>query len=260
MANLLTDLTLTSAHVVGGSFADITDMSATVSIVGTNSVVLLMMAVMAEIDGSDDIADYRFTVDGARAGPEVASMMDTADGGTGRGLMFAVTGLSAGNHTFAVQARNRSGVTTIDTTRPRTFHVVEIETGAQILIDLETTAADAAGATFANMVNLSANATPAAGALLLFTHGSQIESVGDDEVGEHRFAIDGTDEGPMAPHAEDAPDELTGVCMAYAARRWTRRSRGPSSSSRSRRTRTSWSTPRASRPTSRRRASRTWTT
>jgi len=216
VANLLIDISTSSAHAVGGSWADITGMSATVPVVGPSSVVILSFALNPNFPGGDRCAEFRFTEAGSRVGPEVSSFVDRGEGGSGRSMMFAVTGLSAGNHTFAVQAQNRSGVMNMDTGRPRIFQAIELETGASILVDLETTAVDIAQATFTNMVNLSAAVTPTDGALLLFTHGSQIEAIGDDEVGDHRFAIDGTRDGPRAAHAEDAVDETTGVAMAWA--------------------------------------------
>ncbi len=217
MSNLLTDLTLTSAHTIGASFADIAGMSDTVTIAGTGSVVILMMSLNPEmVSASDECAEYRFTHDGARVGPEISSFVDAADEGTGRTLMFALTGLSAGSHTFAVQARNRSGTAVIDTNFPRTFQVVEIETGATILVDLETQATDDAPASFANMVNLSQVQTPAAGALLLFLHGSQILGEAGQHFAEHRFAIDGVRDGPLMGHSMDNVDETTGVMMAWA--------------------------------------------
>ena len=214
MTNLLTDLTLSSAYTVTGSFADIADMSATVTIAGTGSVVILMMSLNPEMSG-DECAEYRFTHDGARVGPVVSAFADATDEGTGRTLMFALTGLSAGSHTFAVQAVNRSGTAVIDTAFPRTFQIVEIESGASILVDLETSSSDSAPASFANMANLSQAQTPAAGALLLFIHGSQILGQTGQKVSDHRFAIDGTRDGPNMTNVMDNVDETTGVMMAW---------------------------------------------
>jgi len=215
MANLLTDLILTTAYTVTGSFADIADMSDTVTIAGTGSVVILMMSLNPEMPSNDECAEYRFTHDGARVGPEVSSFADSTDEGTGRTLMFALTGLSAGSHTFAVQAANRSGTAVIDTAFPRTFQVLEIESGASILVDLESQAANTAPVAFANMVNLSVSATPAAGALLLFIHGSQVLGETGQKVAQHRFAIDGARDGPEMTNIMDNVDETTGVMMAW---------------------------------------------
>lgn len=215
MANLLTDLTLTSAYTVTGSFADIADMSDTVTIAGTGSVVILMMSLNPELTSSDECAEYRFTHDGARVGPEISSFVDSTDEGSGRTLMFALTGLAAGSHTFAVQAANRSGTAVIDTAFPRTFQVLEIESGASILVDLESQAANTAPVSFADMVGMSVSATPVAGALLLFIHGSQVLGEVGQRVADHRFAIDGVRDGPKMTNIMDALDETTGVAMAW---------------------------------------------
>ena len=216
MSNLLTDLTLTSAHIIGASFADIAGMSDTVTIAGTGSLVILMMSLEGDSGGGDKCAEYRFTHDGARVGPEVSSFADSTDELSGRTLMFALTGLSAGSHTFAVQGANRSGITAMNTAIPRTFQIVEIETGASLLVDLETQAADTVTASFVNMVNLSQAQTPAAGALLLFLHGSQMLGIAGQQMAHHRFAIDGVRDGPLMGHTMDNIDETTGLMMAWA--------------------------------------------
>ena len=83
MANLLTDLSLTSAYTVTGSFAVITGMTTTVTIAGTGSVVLLAMTLNPELV-SDECAEYRFTHDGARVGPVVSSFVDATNDGLRR--------------------------------------------------------------------------------------------------------------------------------------------------------------------------------
>jgi len=104
-----TDLILTSAHSLTGSFADIAGMTDVVSVEGPDSVILLQMSLQAELPGNDEVGEYRFTHDGARVGPVVSAFADDTDRGNGLTLMFALTGLSAGNHTFAVQGQNRVG-------------------------------------------------------------------------------------------------------------------------------------------------------
>lgn len=217
MANLLIDLSLTSAHAVGATFADITGMSATVSVNGPGSVVILMMGLNPIMDTTgDDCADYRFTHDGAAVGPIVSGFKDQVDKGSGRTLKFALTGLSAGSHTFAVQAQNRTGVTDIDTTRVRTFQALEIQTGASLLVDLATVVADTAPASFANLVNLSASATPAAGSILLFNAGTQLLGTAANAAADYRFAIDGVRDGPELTETQDEVDEAQGLAMAWA--------------------------------------------
>ena len=125
-------------------------------------------------------------------------------------------GLSAGNHTFEVEAQNRSGTASMDTGRPRSLQVIEFVTGATILVDLATSVADAAPVSYANMTNLSASATPnSTSSVLLFLHGSQLED-GGDPTADFRFAIDGAQDGPEMSQSMDATEEGTGLMMMWA--------------------------------------------
>lgn len=219
MANLLTDLTLTSAHTFTGSFADITGMSDSVTIAGPSSVVILMTSnIPAKVDGGDACIEYRFTVDGSPVGPELSALHDTNSEFSGREVMFAVDGLSAGSHTFAVQGRIRSpeGDGEADTARERTFQVLELLTDASILVDLSSVAANTAPASFANIVGLSASATPQAGSVLLMIAGVTHLATSSDESAEYRFAIDGAQDGPYSMSQNDNVDEMDSMSMAWA--------------------------------------------
>lgn len=218
MANLLTDLVLTSDDTFGGTFADILGMSDTVSIVGTSSVVILMTSNVPanKVDAGDVCPEYRFTVDGSPVGPELSAFHDTDSEFSGREVIFAVDGLSAGNHDFAVQARNRSGTAGTDTTRNRTFQVLEIPTGASLLVDLASVAADSAPVSWANVAGLSGSATPQAGSILLMLTGATLEANGGDEAADFRFAIDGARDGPRLIAQDDSGDETDSLSMAWA--------------------------------------------
>ncbi len=223
MANLLTDLSLTSAHdFTADTFEDITGMSDTVTIAGTGSVVLLMMSLTpTQAAGTgDSCVDLRFTEGGSQVGAIMSVFADSDDPNSeidGATMMFALTGLSTGSHTFAVQGSTRKGDAIIDEARIRTFQIVEIETGASILVDLETLAADASPAAWANMTDLSDTQTPSAGSVLIFNMTVQLESGGADSANDFRFAVDGTRDGPQLSDRNDAVDELNGVSMVWAA-------------------------------------------
>ncbi len=219
MSNLLTDIVLTSSDTFGGTFADITGMSDTVAIAGTGSVVILMTSnipVLSGGGGGDACAEYRFTVDGSPVGPELSASADTSSEYSGREIIFAVDGLSTGNHTFAVQARNRSG--TVDTSSdPRTFQVVEIESGASLIVDVSATDTDTSSATFADVSGLSATVTPNAGSVLLMLAGVTIDDpTNTDQSANFRFAIDGTRDGPFSMSQADNTDEMDSASMAWA--------------------------------------------
>lgn len=221
MANLLIDLTLVTADTFGGTFADIAGMApAAVPVAGPNSVVILMTSnVPAPQDtGEDACAEYRFTVDGSPVGPELSALNDTPSEYSGREVIFAVDGLSAGNHTFAVQARSRHPTPNAetDTGLNRTFQALEITSGATILVDLASSAADTAPVAWANVVGLSGSATPQLGSILLMLAGASILDIDDHDCAEFRFAIDGARDGPILTSQEDNVDEMDSVSMAWA--------------------------------------------
>ncbi len=223
MANLLTDLSLTSSHdFTADTFEDITGMSATVDVVGTGSVVILMMSVTpTQAAGTgDSCVDLRFTEGGSQVGAILSAFADSDSPNqeiNSATMMFALTGLSAGSHTFAVQGSTRKGEAIVDEARVRTFQIIEIETGASLLVDLETVAADASPATWANMASLSATETPGAGSVLIFNMTVQLDSESGDSANEFRFAVDGTRDGPHLTDKNDSVDEIDGVSMAWAA-------------------------------------------
>ncbi len=218
MANLLTDVILTSAHVFGGTFADITGMSSVVSIAGPDSVVIMMASLVPRENVAGKICvEYRFTVDGSPVGGELASMVEQTPRFSGQELVFAVEGLSAGNHTFAVQGRNREATAgECDTTRNRTFQVLELDFGASILVDLASSSADAAPGAFADVANLTVSATPQLGSLLLFTAGLPAFSDENDETADYRFAIDGVRDGPYRSHYNKRFDRQDSLSMTWA--------------------------------------------
>jgi hypothetical protein len=220
MANLLTDLILTTAHVYTDTFADITGMSDVVSIESPGSVVILMTSnVPAENFGGDQpCIEYQFTVDGSPVGGELCSHIGAFPSLSGIEMMFAVTGLSAGNHTFAVQGRNRNPGQTgeVDTTKNRTFQVLELDFGASILVDLSSSTLDAAPVAFADVANLTVSATPQAGSLLLFSAG--LPQFDDDTgvMGGYQFAIDGALDGPELGSHHRRIDRGDSLSMSWA--------------------------------------------
>jgi hypothetical protein len=218
MANLLTDFTLTSAYTVTGTWADITGMSDTVTIAGTGSIVILMMSLNPEAPGTRETAEYRFTSGGSPVGPEASARSDEAaanlvDGVT---LMFALTGLAAGSHTFAVQAQNRLNTAVIDTAYPRTFQVVEIESGATLLTDVSSSASDTVDTTWSDIIGLSDTKTPTSGSTLLFIATMNINDTGDDASNLHSFAIDGSRDGPEIMIFNDYSDGCSFGSFAWA--------------------------------------------
>lgn len=218
MANLLIDKSLTSVSVFGGTFADITGFSQSVTVAGTGSVVILMMSVNPQQEVlADASVDFRFTSGGSQVGPIMTRFLDTNSELNGATMMFALTGLAAGSHTFAGQARNRIGDANADVNFVRTFQAIEIESGASILVDKLTTVSNASPVAYANVTNLSDTQTPTLGSILLFLATTQLSDTGTDKANDFRFAIDGTRAGPeMSDSNDNTTGECNGVSMAWA--------------------------------------------
>lgn len=219
MASLLADIELTSAHTLTGSFADITGMTATVAIAGTGSVVLLLMSLNGDAsDNNDETGEYRFTVDGSPVGAVITSFKDGTDEGNSCTLAFAVTGLSAAAHTFAVQGANVQGTVPMDTTRVRLFQVVEITSGASIVVDISSTSADTSTGAFTVIDAMTSTITAVAGRAYLMLASNQADlSVAANLSADHSFAVGGVRVGPIMHNHGDAVDEGDGVTLAFVA-------------------------------------------
>lgn len=219
MAEILADIELTSAHTLTGSFADITGMSTTVTIAGTGSVVLLLMSITGDLsDSTDETGEYRFTVDASAVGAETTAFKDTTDGGSSCTLAFAVDGLSTGSHTFAVQGANVEGTVPIDTTRIRLFQVIEITTGAEIVVDISSTSVENSVVAWTVIDDMTATITAVSGrAYLMFaTNPILLDSAGDTGA-VHSFGVGGTREGPVLQNQRDNVDEGDGVTLTWVA-------------------------------------------
>ena len=216
MANsvLLVDIEVSTTYAVTATWADITSFApAAVTVAGTGSVILLMMSLNID-DVGDECAEFRFTHDGSFVGYEQSAFADATNGTGGASMMFALTGLAAGTHTFAVQAQGRTGTTVVDAAFPRTFQVIEIKTGCSILVNKASTGAYTFSATYENITDMSDTQTAAASAIHMFINGSQLED-GSDTTANFRFAIGGTQEGPEMKEFTDAANECQGKTMSW---------------------------------------------
>jgi hypothetical protein len=217
VANLLADIELTSSHSLTGSWATITGMTTTVTIAGTASVVFLIMSLNGDMgDTADECGEYRFTVDASATGSPVrTSFKDSTDEGNSCTMVWAVTGLSAGSHTFTVQGQNVSGTVPMDTSRVRLFQVVEIESGADIVIDIASTSADTSTGSWANIDELEDTITAVSGKAYLMLYTGNILLSGSDASADHSFAVDASRVGGIVHNHRDATDEADGVTMAF---------------------------------------------
>ncbi|GAH40129.1 unnamed protein product, partial [marine sediment metagenome] len=126
-AILQANLSSTAAANPGATWSDLF-ATGDIDVDSTASIILLIANV--PITGSNDAAfDCRFSVDGTLEGAMTTCYTDAVNEMTGWSGIHVVTGLSAGNHTFELQYQDRYQSPTIDTTRLRTFQVVELKVG-----------------------------------------------------------------------------------------------------------------------------------
>ena len=126
-AILQANLSSTAAANPGATWSDLF-ATGNIDVDSTASIMLLIADV--QITGANDAAiDFRFSVDGTLEGALTSCYTDATDEMTGWSGIHVVTGLSAGNHTFELQYQDRYQSPTIDTTRLRTFQVVELKVG-----------------------------------------------------------------------------------------------------------------------------------
>jgi len=216
MANLLTDIRLTSSASSPATWADMTGMSSTVAVAGTGSVLLLIAQVAQNYASNDPAAHMRFTVGGAHEGPVTNIYSDNTVSANGGFMCYALDGLSAGSHTFALQWQTSGASAAVDTAIERTFQIIEFESDASLLVDITATSSNTVPTSWGNVTDMSSNVTPASGAHHLFLFGAASPSTSDDTY-ELRFAADGTRFGPHLHNWSDSSNEA-GMSGQMAAR------------------------------------------
>ena len=135
-ANLLSAITSVAAHSLGGSYADVDDLVDTVDVVDEDSI-LLFGACFPGGPSSDDTGVFRFFEDDDGEGPEVYCFQDDSGGhdGCGHSIYHAVSGKSAGSHTFSLRGQNITGTYPMATGFRRSFTLLELTAGAPTQVD-----------------------------------------------------------------------------------------------------------------------------
>ena len=75
----LASITSTSAGTAPASYADVPDLSATVNVTDTDSVVLLIANIPCVLDSDHSTAEFRFADGGVREGPEMTLCFSHGD-------------------------------------------------------------------------------------------------------------------------------------------------------------------------------------
>lgn len=127
-ANLLTAVTSVAADALTSSFTDVVDMVDTVTVQGTDSI-LLFFAMMPLLRDVDKCAAFRVFEGGTGEGPEQYVFADETadfDEACGHSVYHAVTGKSAGSHTFSIRGQNVQGTANLSTDQRRSFAILEL--------------------------------------------------------------------------------------------------------------------------------------
>ena len=128
-AVLKVDKTSSSSQSIPATFGDITDMTGTFT-TAADALQLMVSNITIDTDGSDHTCDFSLSVDGVTEGAIFAVFTDDEDRVTNCLFARAKTGLSAASHDFSLEGDVTQRTPETDTTRPRTFAVIEFEEGA----------------------------------------------------------------------------------------------------------------------------------
>ncbi len=211
-ANLLVNITSTSGGSAPGTWGTVPGLSASsITVQGTNSV-LLLLGTVTQAEASDDSAEFRFSVNGDATGsPVVKSFTDSSTAGEVHGisLYWAVTGLSGSSNSFAMEWQDIVSGSSIDTSKPHSFQVVEIAGGdATIDVDLSSTSSASAGSE-SNLFQATGVSIAGTSSVLLFM-GNVAMALSSDNYAVFRFGVDDTGEGARTAGGSDSTSNHDG--------------------------------------------------
>lgn len=189
--------------------------STSISVAATGSV-LLMLANVPCGGTSDGSAAFRFGVDDSAEGARGTMLMDTTNEISGWSGMHAKTGIS-GSHSFELKWQTAAGTAVpVDTTRTRTFQVVEFTDGCEILDSVITTTTSTVTTAWANDSQLTTTQDVTTGALqLIFANACQQPS-GTDGCLDISIGIGSTNYGGGLSLYNDSTSVFQGGFVAFA--------------------------------------------
>ncbi len=187
-----------------------------ITIAGTGSVVLLLANV--PIAGAADAGfECQFSVDDTQEGAITGCYTDAANEMTGWSGVHVVTGLSAGTHTFELMIQDRYGAPILDTTRQRTFQVVEIVAAAAVLkSSIVSAAAHTPTTGWVDDGTLDAPVTVSSTASVMLQIANLNFSTGTDLTMGFRLAMDAVQEGPDTIDFSDTTERAGRTLLAAA--------------------------------------------
>lgn len=168
--------------------------STSIPVVGTGSVILMLANVPINMEGDESI-DFQFGVNNSGEGAVTSGYTDSSLEGNGWSGMHVLDGLSTGDHSFELKWQARTGAGQTDSSRRRTFQVVEITANAALKLDLISSVPDSAGG-WANVAGLSSsyNVTATDAIHLLIANMVQAGD-GSDSTADYSIGVDGSNEG-----------------------------------------------------------------
>ena len=210
-STLLADIRNQNSATCPASWDNIADFSVTGKTVqGTNSVVILMFSLQLN-PAADNGAEFRFTVNGTPVGPVLTAFSDNATNEEANSItmVYAVDGLSGSSNSFAVQWQDTQGSPVHDTSRYRTFQVLEIQGGdAEIIVDMEASNQIGDPVSWADLFTSGSVSVAGTGSILMMI-GNVAYNMEADEVTDFRFEVDSTPEA-NGPESSVFTDEANG--------------------------------------------------
>ncbi len=195
-ASILIDTQSTAANTSTGTFANMTGLSASVTPASGSLLLFLFNATPDLSSVGDKAAEFRFILDGTQDGPYSICALDNVDEGGSVAMMWAETGHAATSQTIAVQWRTVQAALPMDTTRNRTFQVIEITANFNLSTDLLLTSDQTAPATYADMTGMTGTLTPdSTDSVVLWMGCGNPLPRGADDKAQTRLADGGTREG-----------------------------------------------------------------
>lgn len=166
-----------------------------ISIAGTSSVIIMLGNVPYNSE-ADESTDFQFGVDDSGEGAVTTTFTDEANGVNGWSGMHILDGLSTGSYSFELKWQARTGAGQTDSTRRRTFQVIEVTGNAALKLDLISSAPDTAPGSFGNVAGLSSSYSVAGTDTIALINANMVQA-GDsgDATADYSIGVDGTNEG-----------------------------------------------------------------
>ena len=217
-ASILVNQTSSAADDAVTGYTDIVDLSDTQTPDSSNSILLLLANIQTIEGAADNLHAMTFNIGGTREGPECTTFVDNLNDLCGNSIMWAKTGVS-GSTAFSAQWDELNGAVAADTTRVRSFQVVDITANANLLTNVTSVAADVLTSSYTDVVDLVDTVTVDSTDSILIFGAIALPKAANDSVGKYRFFESSTGEGAEVFSFSDAVspnDQMCGHSVYHA--------------------------------------------